>query len=432
MTTPTGPIKTPSPEGGSFGISWEALTQYDDAIHAEADPVGQPIERVRGHIAIESRGNPKARQQNNTNGWSYGLLQVVPFGYGWEGWHELVRQKAGLPKTASQPNIINALYDPKVNIAVGVAILESFYQQHQTLDKASSAFFLGNPNWQGADTVNGNTGQAYKKSLDALIAEQKAFAPADVITTIVGGAATNTDYGFKAPTDLPYYEYFVNHGGTAHQHTGIDATGWIGEPLFSPIDGTVVCAGINIGPGAHGSGCAAFAFTLGAPTGSSGRFEIITDDGQRSLILGHVQRSLQPVGARVTAGQQVALMGGYDGPHVHVEARIWQGGDYTIVDPRQAFGGGPLPVVYAERIPTPQPADFTNSWRVVATRDGVPVMQSTASGAPKVGPDLKSGEDFRAVGILIGEDNKPWWISSRSARVPLDGTEGPLKLKEGG
>lgn len=248
----------------------------------------------------------------------------------------------------------------------------------------------------------------------------------DVVAVIVGGQPTNTDYGFKAPTDLPYYDYFVNHGGTAHEHTGIDATGQIGEPLYSPIDGTVVCAGTGVGQGAHGSSCAAFPFTLGANTGSSGRFEIVTDDGQRSLILGHVQRCLVPLGARVTAGQEVALMGGMNGPHVHIEARIWQGGDYTIVDPRQAFGGGPLPI---KRLPVPQPSEIDNPVTVKVVRDGLPVRQRADPAAPEVDTPFKAGDTFQATHTIIGVDNRWWWVGVHDGRVPMDGTEGPLMVR---
>ena len=71
--TPTGTIKTPG-----IDANWEDITRYDDLIHAAADPVGWPIERVRGTIAIESAGDPQAHQ-SNSQGDSYGLMQVVPY-----------------------------------------------------------------------------------------------------------------------------------------------------------------------------------------------------------------------------------------------------------------------------------------------------------------------------------------------------------------
>jgi hypothetical protein len=181
---PTGTIQTAGVTG-----RWEDITPYDALVHEVADPVGWPIIRVRSTIAIESAGDPRAMQRNASNGDSHGLLQVVPFGVGWEGWHELVRQKAGLPRNAGRQQVIDALYRPEINIPVGVAILEGFYQQYGTLDRANSAFFLGNPFWEGEDTVNGNSGDWYRETLHALIVEQEAFAPPDVIGRIGGWGA---------------------------------------------------------------------------------------------------------------------------------------------------------------------------------------------------------------------------------------------------
>lgn len=416
---------------GAISLDWSAITRYDDAIHAAADPVGWPVERVRGHIVIESQGESKATQRNPRNGDSYGLMQVVPYGVGWEGWHLTVKKRANLPKSATPQQVIAALTDPAINIAVGVDVLESFYQQYGKLDRASSAFFLGNPDWRGQDSVNGNTGTAYHDCLAGLIAEQGGPAPAaggDIVAVIVGGQPTNTDYGFKSPTDLPYYAYFEGHGGTRWQHTGIDATGWIGQPLYSPIAGTVVCGGTGVGAGAHGSSCAAFEFTLGAKTGSSGRFEIVTDDGVRSLILGHVQRSLVGVGQRVSAGQEVALMGGENGPHCHIEARIWRNGDYTIVDPRQAFGGGPLPVAYAERLDwLPKPSEWDGGQLVSITRDGVKLLQRARKDSAEVASPFGKGESFKAVAIVYTVDEDAhYWVTLTGTRVPIEGTSSTL------
>ena len=56
-------------------------------------------------------------------------------------------------------------------------------------------------------------------------------------------------YGFKAPTDLPYYDYFAGHGGTPNEHTGIDLPAPLEDPVHSPVSGTVVCAGTGNGHG---------------------------------------------------------------------------------------------------------------------------------------------------------------------------------------
>lgn len=426
---PVGPVKTSMP-WGRIDLDWEAITRYDAFILEAATPVGWPIERVRGHIVVESQGDPKARQENGSNGWSYGLMQVVPYGVGWEGWHATVKEKAGLPKNASRERVIEALYDPRVNILCGVHVLETFYQQHGTLDKASSAFFLGNPDWRGRDTVNGNEGVAYRDSLNGLIAEQKAFAPPDPIAIIVGREAYNDDYGFKSPAAGPYYEYFEGHGGSRNEHTGIDVPGPWDAPLATPLPGIVTCAGTNVGAGSWNTSCAAFT----SIRGGVGRVEILLDAGP-SLILGHCARSLVRVGQRVAAGQAVATIGDYNGPHVHIETRIWQNGTYRIVDPRAtliaAMKGAPAPTPQPappDRIDIPQPDQFEKWWVVQAIEGGVKVMQHTGSDAPEVRKPLARGETFEAPYVVMGNDGKPWWVSTGKARVPFAGTrilEGP-------
>jgi len=248
--------------------------------------------------------------------------------------------------------------------------------------------------------------------------------PRDIVDVLVGGAPFTDDYGFKSPTDLPYYSYFIGHGGRSDQHTGIDVTGYIGEPLYSPISGTVVCAGTNTNvPGAHGSSCAAFPFTLGVNTSTSGRCEILSDDGSRSLILGHVLRTILPIGSRVKPGDHLADMGGQNGPHCHLESRLWDGGNYTIVDPRQAFGSVSvaLPV---ERVPYNfdmeiQPAP--NLFTVTALQDVKVYQRADPSAA--ILDTIKAGEQFEAIAIIPGNDGKQWWLGRYQGRVPMDGTK---------
>jgi murein DD-endopeptidase MepM/ murein hydrolase activator NlpD len=417
---PTGRITT----AGISGM-WEDITRYDAVLHEFADPVGWPLPRLRATIAIESGGNPMAVQQNASNGWSYGLMQIVHYGVGWEGWHELVHRTARLI-TPSRDDIIEALYDPLTNIAVGVTILESLYVQHGTLDKANSAFFLGNPDWRGADTVNGNTGTWYQRTLHALIEEQGGTAPpttvADPVQAILGNMPTNTDYGYKSPTTLPYYGYFVGHGGNANQHTGIDATTTLGQRLYSPISGTVVCGGTGNGAGAWGTGCAAFPDYMGQ---GAGRVEILAEDGRHSLILGHCSRSLVSPGQHVTAGQAVAEAGGMNGNHVHIEGRVWTGSDYLIIEPREmlrALMRGEPVVFYAERIPVAQPQDLTTFVTVTVTAEEVPVLQRADRTSPQVAAPIKKGDTFEAAQIQLGDSGEWFWIGRLGSRVPIAGT----------
>jgi len=148
-------VTVPAPWGnGSFGVDWEAVTQYDDFIREAAVPVGWPIERVRAHIMIESQGAPEPIEQSSSDRLSYGLMQVVPYGVGWEGWQALVKEKAGLPANAPEQKVRQALMEPRINILVGVAILEMYYVKCGTLDGASSFFFTMTCNWWRDDPAS--------------------------------------------------------------------------------------------------------------------------------------------------------------------------------------------------------------------------------------------------------------------------------------
>jgi soluble lytic murein transglycosylase-like protein len=168
---PTGPVTTPAP-WGSFGVDWENVTRYDSFIREAADAAGWPIERVRAHIMIESQGTADAIRENPNGGGAYGLMQIVPYGVGWDGWHALVKEKAGLPADAPEKRVRQALLDPRINIHVGVAILEMFFATHGTLDAASGAYITGSPTWESNIISEFPMGRTYRKSMHGLIAEQ--------------------------------------------------------------------------------------------------------------------------------------------------------------------------------------------------------------------------------------------------------------------
>jgi hypothetical protein len=429
VSTPTGYITTP---GIPDNVEWEDITRYDDLIHKEADPVGWPMERVRGHIVIESGGDPRAMQNNLSNGPSYGLLQIVPYGVGWGGWHALVKEKAKLGPNANKASVVAALYDPPINIAVGVSILESFYQQFGTLDRASSAFFLGNPTWRGEDTVNGNSGLWYRDTLAALIAEQKTFAPPDPIAVIVGGDYPPIDYGWLADAGLTYYAYGVGHGTSRRtQHTGYDVGVPLGTRLYTPIAGVVDCVG-GRGTARWGQGCGAYADTI---TGGVGNITIFGDSGHK-LTLGHCNKSFVNPGERVAAGQQVGSSGGMNGPHCHVEVSVLRNGTYWLLDPGPALIAAmsgvavpipPPPVVYAERIPIPQPSEWDSGAIVTITRDGVPLLQRARKDALEVDSPWEEGDTFEAVMLVYTPEENAWyWVSRAGTRVPIAGTKSDL------
>lgn len=431
MSTPTGTIKTPG-----IDAKWEDITRHDDLIHAAADPVGWPIERVRGTIAIESEGDPQA-YQSNSQGDSYGLMQVVPYtrnpqAQGWEGWHALIKRKAGLPSNASKKQVIAALQDPAINIAVGLEILEGYYQQHGTLDKASSSFFLGNPDWRGEDTTNGNSGDWYRDTLHALIAEQLLFG--DVIDRLYGGKPyeISATYGQLVTWDCPgCYDYFPAYGLDTAHHWAYDVSAAAGDgaPLYAPFNGTVVCAGTDNGSGAWGTGCAAFPRYNnygGKPAGvGAGRLELLHEDGHASLIIGHVLSSRVRPGDRVQAGDWIGQQGGMNGSHVHLEGRYANG--TRISDPRVLFPGRdagvtPAPAPKAERLPIPQPEEFETSVTVTVTADELPVLQRADVTGAVVADPLVKGDTFEAVYQVVGNDGRIYWVSTRGGRVPAEGT----------
>lgn len=425
-TLPSGPIRTRMP-WGALDLDWGKITRWHDELAAAARESGVDLARLAAHVVIESQGQSRAVQQNPSNGASYGLLQIVPYGVGWEGWHEVVRTTAGLPGVASQRQIIEALYDPRLNLRVGAAILSQLKQTHGTWDRASSAFFLGNPDWRGADTVNGNTGAAYREALGGLMAEWLGVTasapskPVDPISVIVGGTPYRIEYGWRADAGLDYYRYGVNHGTTAPtQHTGVDVLVPRGTDLFTPLAGWVECVG-DAGPGSWGQGCGAYNDTDG---GGIGNLTIRLDAGPK-LTLGHCSKAFVTVGQKVNAGQRVGQSGGMNGPHCHVETAILKNGSYWLTEPVATLTeamGGVAPTVYAARVPYGWDDD-PNTFRVKVTKDGVPVRQRADPAAPEVAPPLKAGEEFTAIALVPGNDGKQWWLSASNGRVPTEGTE---------
>lgn len=171
----------------------------------------------------------------------------------------------------------------------------------------------------------------------------KPKPPEDIVKVITGGRVTDSSYGYKSPTTLPFYSYFEGHGGHATEHTGIDAMVPPGSTLYAPFEGTIVCTHTGSEAGAWGQSCAAFADEM---SGGSGRIELLHSDGKRSLILGHCQACLVPLGTKVRTGQPIAKSGGMNNAwHVHIEAREWDGSKYWIRDPRKLFSSGPAPEV---------------------------------------------------------------------------------------
>jgi hypothetical protein len=181
---PTGPILTAAP-WGSFGIAWDQINRWDEAISQASAEFDVPAERIKAHIVIESAGQPDAIQKNDQNGWSFGLMQVVP-----RWWKDMILQLAGRPDSGQGEREVGQLLldDPVLAVRAGTGVLKSFFDGDW--DRTSSKFFLGNPNWIGGDTVNGNSGLQYKAMLDGLIAEIQAARDLGTIMSRPTGTTT--------------------------------------------------------------------------------------------------------------------------------------------------------------------------------------------------------------------------------------------------
>jgi len=169
-SAPTGPIRSPAPWGG-FGVHWEQINRWDDAIRAAAAESGVPFERIKAHIVIESQGVPTAVQQNDENGWSFGLMQVVP-----RYWSRLILDLAGAAGAGLNERDERAvgqllLRDGTLAIRVGAGVLRAFFRGVNDWDKASSQFFTGSPDWSGSDWRSGTEAAEYRDALRGLMAE---------------------------------------------------------------------------------------------------------------------------------------------------------------------------------------------------------------------------------------------------------------------
>ena len=338
---------------------------------------------------------------------------------------QLVREIAGLTERAPAQKVRQALTDPRTNIHAGVAILERLFQEHGTLDRASSAFFTGRLDWSGRDTQNATTGRQYRDCLHGLIAEQGDAPPAppprqDPLPVIFGGNPAPITFGFREVNSAPLYHYGVGHGTTSpFAHSGIDVGVPYHTPLHAPAAGRVLCVGER-GQNLWGQGCGAFNDTGDDGPGGArigvGNITILLDSGHK-LTLGHCRQALVNPGDRVQAGQQVGTSGGMFGAHTHIDVAVRRpdlvtagdGLEYWLLDPlpalRQAMGDDAAPAfIPAPRLPVPQPQEWDEFVTVTATRDGVPVLQRASPDAPAVRQPLSRGETFEAVMMVLGTD----------------------------
>lgn len=415
---PRGAIGGPLQIAYGRGGDWSLVNRYDPSFLRWGAKYGVDPAMLKAMAVIESGGQ---MIPNAGGSGAAGIMQIKNSSWGW-----LANQLGA------------DLNTPDGQVAVAAAILGQ-YGTGSTPEERFLASYYPTP---GLDVPgeDGHTPRQYLADMHELMrqinaADTHGTTPApkpqptgDVLDLVFGGKPyeISATYGQLVTWECPgCYDYFAAYGLDTRHHWAYDcvAAAQDGAPLYAPFAGTVVCAGTDIGSGAWGTGCSAFGRVNnygGKPSGAgAGRLELLHADGDRSLILGHVLSSRVRAGDRVKAGDLIGQQGGMNGSHVHCEARYANG--TRIGDPRKLFGGGPLPTVYAERVPM----DWSdpNLFAVYVARDGVRVQQRADPGAPDVAPPLKKGESFFAVAIIAGNDGQMWWLSATNGRVPKDGTE---------
>jgi hypothetical protein len=127
-----------------------------------------------------------------------------------------------------------------------------------------------------------------------------------------------TSFSVAHPT---WYDYGAQYGLDGVSHPGLDISMPRGTWLYSPVSGTVVVSGNSAGFTFYGNG-----------NGGVGELRIRTASGDE-VILGHMGRIAVYPGEHVSIGQFVGVSGGFNGDHLHLEAR--QSG--RMVDPRSSF-----------------------------------------------------------------------------------------------
>lgn len=183
------------------------------------------------------------------------------------------------------------------------------------------------------------------------------------VSAIWGGSSDRKIIGDFKATVGPYYKHAVTFklSESTSTHTGIDISGKEGDPVFSPVEGTIVCAGyhdrpvylINSGfksgttadPAPIGCG-AANDYSAGGgygcthrgdpPKYGAGTIAIAIKGTQDVLVLGHMAESKVTLGQTVRPGDMVGTVGCMNSWHTHVEYYTTGGdgpGGYRLVDP---------------------------------------------------------------------------------------------------
>jgi hypothetical protein len=427
----TGRVRTFRPGTQTpYTIPWADVARWEPAFTNAAQEFAVEQLLMPAMSVVESEGNHyrtgkksgergdviQARDDGFGGGRATGILQVKPLLW-----------QAVLPEADA--------YTPDGNIRLGTALMARFITE--TGGWQSAIRLKYHP---GTDPNSGATPQTYVDTVTSLMAEMRnqlrdapppvdpgPVNPVDPYSVIFGGKPYRVEYGFLDDAGLNYYAYGVGHGTQRRtQHTGDDVLVPDETPLYSPFAGVVTCVGWSGSP-TWGQGCGYFEDIDG---GGVGNITILADSGYK-VVLGHSSRAFVSPGQRVAAGQKVGTSGSMNGPHTHVEVAVQRNGTYWLLDPKPALitamgGVKPAPApVYAERIDAPQPTEYEGTsaiWTIAATEAGVPVLQSTAPGAPAVRKPLELGEEFTAAYPFTGQDGTLWWMSTTRSRIPWQGT----------
>jgi hypothetical protein len=360
LGAPTGQIPVGNITGGG---SWDSVNQYDAQLSAAAAKHGVDPAMLKAMMIIESGGDPGAAGA----GGAIGLMQVKP-----EYW-QAEAQSLGydLYTPEGQIGMAAAILGGDVGATRGMSPEEAFvsvYYPTPCLDCPGESghtprMYLDDMRMY-MDIINAAGGQPTVTELPTTgtggtlprqpggeVAKAPAPVPGgnvptgggDIVSTTVGGTVSGADinYGLNAPATPAanangecWYCYYEGHGGDRWSHPGVDIPGGYGDAIYSPIQGTVTCAGTGNGPGSWDTGCAAF----GDNNGGTGRLEVYDDRNGVSYIFGHSSSSAIQPGQTVNVGDYLGGIGWSD-PHVHLEARVWcdSMGTYLIVDPQAAM-----------------------------------------------------------------------------------------------
>jgi murein DD-endopeptidase MepM/ murein hydrolase activator NlpD len=328
---------------------WDAVNRWDPNILTATQQVYQetgvlvPANVVKAVMMIESGGDPNA-------GPAYGLLQITA---GTMGSYDLER----------------ARNEPAYGIYAGTKDLALRYLDSGKMpwENVIVGYFSGHYIPTGAKDQF-SSDYEYQQKFKDLFAELEKVAPGSRTCPTGNAVGVASVWGNKlfngapppisqdfGPTDFSrfvhpeWYSYALDYGFTEPGHTGLDVAIPAGTPLYAPMDSSVVCAGTGNGTGEDS--CAAFLSAYGGPT--SGRLQLKLPNGDM-LILGHVNQSLVKPGDQVKAGQEVAISGGFNGDHVHVEYRTRDASTpsgWRIVDPRGPLDGVAITVTPGAEVP---------------------------------------------------------------------------------